>query len=120
LDALICRLEAFIHVARINVRKGLLDEGQKLYQRACDCQSAIPKSVDDDSLYQTNEAYGALAQAYHERALCDDQAPVDAIAGWLQQSNEAIERIRGVPRSHLKEMKAINNRKLEEIATKTN
>lgn len=120
LDALICRLEAFIHVARINVRKGLLDEGQKLYQRACDCQSAIPKSVDDDSLYQTNEAYGALAQAYHERALCDDQAPVDAIALWLQQSNEAIERIRGVPRSHLKEMKAINNRKLEEIATKTN
>jgi len=120
LDALICRLEAFIHVARINVRKGLLDEGRKLYQRACDCQSAIPKSVDDDSLYQTNEAYGAIAQAYHERALCDDQAPVDAIALWLKQSNEAIERIRGVPRSHLKEMEAINNRKLEEIATKTN
>lgn len=110
------RVDAFLHRARIFLKTGKNEAAKEFYSKACLAGAEIPKSASTSTVnsYELNETYSLLAQAYHERALADEQASTEMTAEWFTRSNEAISKIQNGVSSKLAKIKDMNFERIKD------
>jgi hypothetical protein len=113
------RLDAFLHRAQICDASKRFPEAEDLIKKACGCEPGIldlTKRVSE--LYEVNEAFGLLADAYHQQALIEKKKSFDTAADtatqWFLKSDNMIQKIQGGVGSKLAKIREINRRELQE------